>query len=81
MRLCSICKIGQLAPGAVTVTLERGASMVLLKKVPTQVCDNCSSYFLDAETTGPVLQKAYSCTVSSIRGFLHRPSYYRRAVV
>lgn len=58
MHLCSICKIGQLAPGAVTVTLERGASMVLLKKVPAQVCDNCSSYFLDAETTRLVLQKA-----------------------
>jgi len=58
MHLCSICKVGQLAPGTVTVTLERGTSIILLKNVPAQVCNNCSSYFLDAETTRLVLQKA-----------------------
>ncbi len=58
MSICAICKFGALKPGHVTVTLERNASIVLIKNVPAQVCDNCSSYFLDAEITRLVLQKA-----------------------
>lgn len=58
MQICAICKTGHLEPGTVTVTLERGSSIVLLKNVPAQVCDNCASYFLDAQTTRLVLQKA-----------------------
>ncbi|MEO6037627.1 MAG: type II toxin-antitoxin system MqsA family antitoxin [Saprospiraceae bacterium] len=58
MPLCPICKNGQLESGKVTVTLERGQSIVLLKNVAAQVCNNCASYFLDAATTRLVLQKA-----------------------
>ncbi len=58
MHTCPICKNGDLQPGTVTVTLERGSSIVLLKKVPANVCSNCSSYFLDSLTTRQVLQKA-----------------------
>jgi YgiT-type zinc finger domain-containing protein len=58
MHYCSICKTGELEPGKVTVTLERGGSIVLLKNVVAQVCNNCSSYFLDPETTRTVLHKA-----------------------
>lgn len=58
MHNCSICKIGELKPGYVTVTLERNNSIILLKNVPAQVCSNCSSYFLDSETTREVLKKA-----------------------
>lgn len=58
MHNCSICKTGELEPGKVTVTLEKEGAVVLLKNVPAQVCNNCSSYFLDAETTRIVLQKA-----------------------
>lgn len=58
MHTCSICKVGELKPGHVTVTLEKGVSIVLLKNVPAQVCNNCSSYFLDATMTRIVLQKA-----------------------
>lgn len=58
MQTCPICKTGRLEPGKVTVTLERGLSIVLLKNVTAQVCDNCASYFLDDETTRLVLQKA-----------------------
>lgn len=58
MHHCSICKIGELKPGHVTVTLERNNSIVLLKNVPAQVCSNCASYFLDSATTREVLKKA-----------------------
>ena len=43
-------------PGHVTVTLEKGATIVLLKQVPAEVCQNCGHYYLDSETTAKVLQ-------------------------
>jgi YgiT-type zinc finger domain-containing protein len=55
---CLICKNGHTAPGHVVVTLERDGRIVLLKNVPAQVCNNCSSYFLDAKTAHLVLKKA-----------------------
>ncbi len=58
MNTCPICKIGDLRPGHVTVTLERDGSIVLFKNVTAQVCNNCSSYYLDSETTREVLKKA-----------------------
>ncbi|MBK6994235.1 MAG: type II toxin-antitoxin system MqsA family antitoxin [Lewinellaceae bacterium] len=58
MNACPICKNGELEPGTVTVTLERDEAIVLLKKVPAKVCNNCASYFLDSITTRLVLQKA-----------------------
>lgn len=54
---CSICKNGQTAPGHVTVTLERGNTIVLLKNVPAEVCQNCGHYYLDEATTEVVMQK------------------------
>lgn len=58
MAACPICKNGELQNGIVTVTLERGQAIVLIKRVPAKVCNNCASYFLNSETTRQVLQKA-----------------------
>jgi len=58
MRNCPICKVGELNPGTVTVTLERDNSIVLIKGVPAQVCENCASYFVDSDTSRLLLQKA-----------------------
>lgn len=58
MNTCPICKNGELKPGTVTVTLERDDAIVLFKKVPANVCNNCASYFLNSVTTRLVLQKA-----------------------
>lgn len=54
---CTICKVGNTERGLVTVTLERGETIVLIKKVPAQVCQNCGHYFLDSETTKLVLDR------------------------
>ncbi|XWK86375.1 MAG: type II toxin-antitoxin system MqsA family antitoxin [Phormidium sp.] len=55
---CVICKYGQTNPGLVTVTLEREESIVIIKKVPAEVCDNCGEYYLSDEITEQVLQRA-----------------------
>jgi len=55
---CVICKHGQTNPGLVTVTLEREESIVIIKKVPAEVCDNCGEYYLSDQITEQVLQRA-----------------------
>ena len=55
---CVICKQGDTAPGQVTVALERGATTVIVKGVPGEVCENCGEHYLDERVTGAVLQLA-----------------------
>jgi YgiT-type zinc finger domain-containing protein len=55
---CVICKHGQTHPGFVTVTLERENSIVILKGVPAEVCENCGEYYLSESVTGEVLHRA-----------------------
>ncbi len=55
---CGLCKHGITAPGLVTVTLERGESLVIIKRVPAEVCDNCGEYYLSDDITEHVLQRA-----------------------
>jgi YgiT-type zinc finger domain-containing protein len=55
---CVICKNGTTHEGKVTVTLERSGSIIAIKEVPAQVCQNCGEYYLDAEMTKEVLKRA-----------------------
>ncbi|OFY71399.1 MAG: hypothetical protein A3G23_04395 [Bacteroidetes bacterium RIFCSPLOWO2_12_FULL_37_12] len=55
---CLICKSGTYKAGKVTVKLERGSSIVLIKETPAEVCDTCGNYLLDQKTTRAVLKHA-----------------------
>jgi YgiT-type zinc finger domain-containing protein len=55
---CVICKHGDTQPGLVTVTLEQDDTIVILKGVPAEVCNNCGEYYLSAAVTEQVLQRA-----------------------
>lgn len=55
---CVTCKHGKTKPGLVTVTLETNESIVIIKKVPAEVCDNCGEYYLSDDITEQVLQRA-----------------------
>lgn len=55
---CVICKQGETRPGTATVTLERGATTVVIKQVPADVCENCGEYYLSDEMTVRVLAMA-----------------------
>ncbi|WP_250631628.1 type II toxin-antitoxin system MqsA family antitoxin [Rhodoflexus caldus] len=54
---CVICKNGTTRKGKVTVTLERKGSIVLIKNVTAQVCNNCGHYYLSSDMAKKVLQK------------------------
>ncbi|MGA2370794.1 MAG: type II toxin-antitoxin system MqsA family antitoxin [Candidatus Korobacteraceae bacterium] len=53
---CVLCKNGVTRPSTVTVTLERGNTVVVVRDVPAEVCENCGEYYLDS----PVAQEVYS---------------------
>ncbi|MBL1274698.1 MAG: type II toxin-antitoxin system MqsA family antitoxin [Ectothiorhodospiraceae bacterium] len=55
---CVICKQGETRPGTATVTLERGTTMVVIKGVPADVCENCGEYYLSEEMTDRVMSMA-----------------------
>ena len=55
---CTFCKQGTTKQGNVTVTLNRGNTVVVIKNVPAEVCENCSEYFLSEKTTEQVLSWA-----------------------
>lgn len=44
--------------GKTIVTLERDGSIIVLKGVDANICNNCGEYYLDHETTKEVLKKA-----------------------
>ncbi len=55
---CVICKHGETYLGTGTVTLERGETTIVFKKVPAQVCANCDEKYYDEETTTRLLDTA-----------------------
>lgn len=54
---CVLCKVGTTEKGHVTVTLEKGNSIILIKDVPAEVCSNCGHYYLSEAITAQVLLK------------------------
>lgn len=61
---CVICKQGQTKAGLVTVTLEREGAIVVFKRVPAEVCENCGEYYLTDEVTGELLERAEEAITS-----------------
>ncbi len=55
---CVVCKSGETREGHTTVTLERDATALVVRKVPAQVCDNCGEAYVSAEVTRRLLQSA-----------------------
>lgn len=55
---CTICKSGVMKPGRVTVTLQRGESIIVIKNVPAAICENCGEYTLDEQVTAEIMRLA-----------------------
>jgi YgiT-type zinc finger domain-containing protein len=55
---CLICKVGETDEGTVTVTLQRDESIIIIKNVPGEVCENCGEYYLNEQVTDTVLRLA-----------------------
>ena len=53
---CVICKTGHTHPGIATVTLQRDNSVVVIRDVPADICDDCGEYYLSE----PVAKRIYA---------------------
>ncbi|MEO5333259.1 MAG: type II toxin-antitoxin system MqsA family antitoxin [Magnetococcus sp. YQC-5] len=51
---CPICRHGETQSSHTTVTLERGQTVVLIRDVPADVCEQCGEYYLDEKTISRV---------------------------
>ncbi|MBI5436224.1 MAG: type II toxin-antitoxin system MqsA family antitoxin [Nitrosomonadales bacterium] len=53
---CVICKTGQTHPGITTVTLQRDKTVVVIRDVPAEICDDCGEYYLSE----PIARRVYA---------------------
>jgi len=55
---CAICKTGETHPGFATVTLQREQTVVIIREVPAEICEDCGEYYLDQATASRVYAEA-----------------------
>lgn len=55
---CTICKTGYTHPGTTTVTLQRDNTVVVIRDVPAEICENCGEYYLNESTARRVYADA-----------------------
>ena len=48
---CRMCKNGNTATGTHTVTLEKNDTVLVVRQVPADICENCGEYYLDADVS------------------------------
>jgi YgiT-type zinc finger domain-containing protein len=53
---CVICKHGETKPGTTAITVERGSTVLVVRGVPAQVCDNCGEAYLGADAVDTLQQ-------------------------
>ena len=51
---CPICRSGEFEPGTATVMLNRDDTVVIVKNVPADVCNQCGEYVLNEEVADRV---------------------------
>jgi YgiT-type zinc finger domain-containing protein len=61
---CVICKHGNTRAGTSVVTLQRNETIVVIKSVPADICDNCGEYYLSSAVTQEVMARAEAAVKS-----------------
>lgn len=55
---CVFCGHGETQAGKTTVVLYRGNTVVAIKRLPAETCENCGEYYLSEDITKNVLNSA-----------------------
>lgn len=55
---CVICKQGNTEPGLTSITLEREGMILIIKRVPADICTNCGESYVGADVTHEILNLA-----------------------
>ena len=48
--ICVICKNGETKPGVTTSTLQRDSTIIFVRDIPAEVCNNCGEAYMDSQT-------------------------------
>ena len=64
---CTICRRRQLRPGAATVTLERGSTVLVVRNVPARVCETCGEEYVEQEVTARLLAFAQDAVRAGVQ--------------
>jgi YgiT-type zinc finger domain-containing protein len=64
---CVICRHGETKHSSGTVTLERGATTIVFKKVPAEICANCGEKYYDERVTAELLGTAEEAARSGVQ--------------
>ena len=52
---CAICRNGITEKGFATITLEKNSTILVFKRVPAEICDNCGEEYISSETNKKLL--------------------------
>lgn len=55
---CVICRQAELREGKATVTLQRGATTLVVKGVPARVCPNCGEEYVEEAVSQELMKSA-----------------------
>lgn len=60
---CTLCKSGETSEGYITVTLTRNNSVIIIRDVPAEVCNNCGEYYL----SDSIAEKIYDLADQAVK--------------
>ncbi|HQO40620.1 MAG TPA: type II toxin-antitoxin system MqsA family antitoxin [Spirochaetota bacterium] len=60
---CTLCKSGETSEGYITVTLTRNNSVIVIRDVPAEVCNNCGEYYL----SDSIAEKIYDLADQAVK--------------
>ena len=69
---CAICKTGDTQAGTATVTLHRDQTVIVIRDVPAEVCEDCGEYYLDETTARRVYADAEDSFLRRVEVDIHR---------
>ncbi len=64
---CLLCKHGQTAPGAATMTFDHAGTVVVIRNVPADVCQTCHEPYFNGEITDRLLSLAKDAARSGVQ--------------
>ena len=64
---CVICKHGETKPGTTRMAVERGPTVLVVRGVPAQVCDNCGEAYLSADAVDRLQEMLAVATHSGVQ--------------
>lgn len=64
---CVICKEGITEPGFTSITMERNGMILIVKRVPADVCSNCGEAYVTSEITRNILKLANTALQAGVQ--------------